>query len=123
MGDVFLSRRHGPLHALVLILLSLSVVTNTPAAKHGMGSRCFRWSYADSVWVLARGENCTNVHLARLIAGVHRAGLDVHDISHAMESADVLGNEVCPAEAYCSGTGKRMSRTRSVADGLFAPSQ
>ena len=49
--------------------------------------------------VLARGENCTNVHL--LIAGVQRAGLDVHDISRA----DVLGCEVSPANAHCSGTG------------------
>ena len=42
-----------------------------------------RWSYADNFGVLARGENCINDHLARLIAGVQKAGLDVHDISLA----------------------------------------
>ena len=44
-----------------------------------------------------------------------KAGLDVHDISLASGSADVLGYEVSLANAYCSGTGKRMSRIRSVA--------
>ena len=40
--------------------------------------------------VLARGANCTDVHLARLVAGVQKAGLDVHDICLASGSADVL---------------------------------
>ena len=31
--------------------------------------------------------------------------LDVHDVSLASGSADVLGYEVSPASAYCSGTG------------------
>ena len=35
---------------------------------------------------LALGENCTDVHLARLIAGVQKAGLDVHDVSPASGS-------------------------------------
>ena len=39
-------------------------------SKHGMGSLGLRWSYADFFWVLVHGVNCTNVHLARLIAGV-----------------------------------------------------
>ena len=47
--------------------------------KHGMGSPGFRWSFADNLRVLARGANCTHVHLARLIAGVQKTGLDVHD--------------------------------------------
>ena len=64
--------------------------------------------------VLARGADCTNVLLARLIAGVQKASLDVHDISPANGSADVFGYEVSPANSYCSGTGKRMARTRLV---------
>ena len=65
--------------------------------------------------MLARGASCTNVRLERLIAGVKKASLDVHDISLASGSAHVLGYEVFPAIAYCSGTGKRISRIRSVA--------
>ena len=38
----------------------------------------------------ARGENCTNVHLARLVAGLQKAGLDIHNTSRAKGSADVL---------------------------------
>ena len=49
-------------------------------SKHGLGSEGFRWWFADNIGVLARGANCTNVHLARLMAGVQKAGLDVHDI-------------------------------------------
>ena len=82
---------------------------------HGMRSLGFHWSCADNLGVLARGANNNNVHLARLIAGVKRAGLDVHDTSHASGSADVLGDEVSPVNLYCSGTGKRLSRLRSVA--------
>ena len=65
--------------------------------------------------ILARGANCTDVHLARLIAGVQKAGLDVDDISLASGSADFIGYEVSPANTYCSGTGKRMSPICSVA--------
>ena len=111
----------------VLILLSFICRDHSAppllGSKHGMGSLGFRWSYADNFGVLARGANCTNVHLARLIAGVKKAGLDFHDISLASGSADVLGYEVYPANAYCSGADKRLARIRSVAtDGLFAPS-
>ena len=83
--------------------------------RHGLGSAGFCWSYADNFWVLARGSDCTDVHLARLIAGVQKAGLDVHDISLASGSGDVLGYEVSPANAYCCGTDKRISRIRSAA--------
>ena len=91
---------------------------STPAllgCKHGIGSLGFRWSYVDNFGVLARGANCTNVHLVRLIAGVNTACRDVHDISLASGSADVLGYEVSPANAYCSWTRKRIARVRSVA--------
>ena len=84
-------------------------------SKHGMGSLGFRWSYADSFGVLPRGANCTDAHLARLIAGVQKADLDIYDTSLASGSANVLGYEVSPAKSYRSGTGRRISRVRSVA--------
>ena len=59
---------------------------------------------------MARGADCTHVHLTRLIAGVKRARLDVDDVSLASGSADVLGYEVFLANSYCSGTGKRLAR-------------
>ena len=62
------------------------------------------------MWVLARGANSNDVHLARLIAPVKRAGVDVHDISLASGSA-----QVSPANSCCSGTGKRTARIRPVA--------
>ena len=65
--------------------------------------------------VLARGADCTNVHLARLIAGAKKASLDVHDISLARGSADVPGGEVSQANSSCSGTRKRIARVCSVA--------
>ena len=94
-----------------------SFVVTTPllGSKHGLRSEGFHWSCADNFGVLARGANCTNVHLARLIAGVQRAGLDVHDVAHASGSADVLGSEKSLANSYCGGEGKRISRVRSVA--------
>ena len=58
--------------------------------------------------VLARGATCT-----RLIAGAKEAGFDVHSISFASGSADVLGCEVSPANTYCCGKGKRIARTVS----------
>ena len=65
--------------------------------------------------VLARGANCTSVHHARLIAGVQRAGLDVHDAAYASGGAEVLGYEVSVANSHCGGPGKWVSRMRSVA--------
>ena len=50
-----------------------------------------------------------------LIAGVQKAGLDVHVISRATASADVLGYAVSPANSHCSRMGKRISCIRSVA--------
>ena len=46
---------------------------------------------------------------------MQKAGLDAHDISLSNGSADVLSYEVSPANAYCSGTGKRISHIRLVA--------
>ena len=121
MGDVFLSRCHGS-HArsreVLILLFSFVVTTSTPpllGSKLGLGSAGFRWSYADNFGVLARGANCTNVHLARFIAGVQKVGFEVHDRSLASGSADNLGYEASLANASCSGTGKRISRIRSVA--------
>ena len=74
-------------------------------STHGMGSRGSSGLTLTIFGVLVRGENCTDVHLARLIAGVQKAGLDVTDISPASGSGHVLGYEVSPANAYCSGAG------------------
>ena len=41
-------------------------------SNHGMASLGFLWSYADNFGVLARGANCINVRLARVIAGAKR---------------------------------------------------
>ena len=78
----------------VLILFFLLVVTNP---HRGCSVANMAWDRLVSVGrmltilgVLARGENCTNVHLARLIA----AGLVVHDVSLASGCADVLNYEV-----------------------------
>ena len=62
-------------------------------SKHGLGSDGFHWSNADNLVVLARRANCTYVHLARLVAGFPKAGLDVHDVAHASGGADILGYE------------------------------
>ena len=57
-----------------------------------------------TMWgVLARGIDCTDGHLACLTAGVQQAGLDVHDISLANGSADVLGYEVSTGISYGGG--------------------
>ena len=44
-----------------------------------------------------------------------KAGLDDHDMSLASGNADVLGYDVSLANAYCTGTGRRIARIRSVA--------
>ena len=82
----------------------------------------FRWSCANNFGILTRGAYCPNVHLARLIAGVQKASLDVHDISLASGSTDVSRYEVSPAHAHCNETGKRISRMRSRSDCLFSSS-
>ena len=119
LGDVCLSRCHGSLHAHGEVLLFHLIVCrdhSTPplfGSKHGMGSRGSRWSHADNL--RCTGSRCKPALmfiLARLIAGVQKAGLDVHDICLASGSAHVLGNEVSPADSYCSGTGKRIARIR-----------
>ena len=73
--------------------------------------------------VLARGANCTNVHLSRLIAGVKEAGLDAHDIFLASGSADVLVCESVTSHSAVQRNGQT-DGTHSVrrADGLLAPS-
>ena len=76
--------------------------------EHDVGSFGLRWSYADNFGFLARGENCTNVHVARPIAGV-----TTHPVPADALMFSVL--KVSPANSYCSGTGKRIARIRSVA--------
>ena len=82
MGDDFLSARSRE----VLTLLS-SFVDTTPL--HSCSVANMAWDPLASVgrmltiWALARGADCTNVHLARLVEGVQKADLDVHDASLA----------------------------------------
>ena len=47
-----------------------------------------------TIWEFWSKGTCVNVHLARLISGVKRVDLDVHEISLARRSADVLGYEL-----------------------------
>ena len=104
MGDVFLSGCHGstPHHRCLIANMALD-----PLASVG--------GMLTILDVLARRADCCNAHLAHPIAGVKKAGLDVHDISLARGSADVLFYEVSPANSYCSGTRKRIARVCSVA--------
>ena len=67
---------------------------------------------------------CTGVHLARLIAGVQKASLDVHDISVANGSADVLVCEVSPSQRVLQWNGQAdITYSPSRADGLIARSR
>ena len=72
---------------------SLLLICSDRSASPLLGSK-HRLSCADNSGVLARGAVCTNVHLAQHIAGVTRVGVDVHDISFASRSANVLGYEL-----------------------------
>ena len=76
----------------VLILLFIFVVT-TPHKRCSVATMA--WDRLVSVgrmltisFVLARDENCTNPHLAHLIAGVKKPGLNVHDISLDMGAVE-----------------------------------
>ena len=70
------------------------------------------WVSADCVQTTSEswraGVVCTRVNLRWLIAGVKRAGLEVLDISFASGSASVLGCDVSPAMARCSGSAKEL---------------
>ena len=77
-------------------------------SKNGLGSAGSRWSYADNFGVLAPGADCTEVHLARLVADLQKADLDVHDIS---------------LQRVLSRDGQTdITHSLSRTDGLFAPS-
>ena len=101
--------------SLAIFSVKTSRITHsTPpllGSRRGLGFAGFRWSYADNLGVAARGADCANFLLARLIAGVQKASLDIHDTSPASGSADLLGYEF-PANSYCNGMGKRISRIR-----------
>ena len=71
---VKMSRIIAPSQEMLTLLSLFAVQNSTPlllGSRQGVGSLDFRWSFADNFWVLARGVNCTNVHLARLIAVVN----------------------------------------------------
>ena len=60
-------------------------------------------------------EQTALAFISHVLMQLYTKPVDVHDGSLANGSADVLGYEVSPASACCSGTGQRISRTRSVA--------
>ena len=94
-----------------LLPFVLPFVMSTPLHTTGVWKQTWhgiRWSYADNFGVLARGADCTNVRLARLIAGVQKASLDVHDTSLANGSADVHGCEVSPASQWSGSSGNHV---------------
>ena len=80
-----------------------------------MRSTGFRWSYADNFWYLAHRTDCTDVDLARLNAGVQKAGLAVHDISLA--EVPMFSELVLQWSRQTDG-----ANSFSPPDGLFAPS-
>ena len=55
-----------------------------------------------------------NVHLARLIARLQKAGLDVRDISPASGSADVLGYQVSLANSRIRSVARTVSSVASA---------
>ena len=57
--------------------------------------------------VLARGADCTNVHVARLIAGLQKAGLNVHDISLPVE-VQMFSATKCPLVAVEQTNGNHV---------------
>ena len=64
----------------VLILLFVCRDHSTPPLVNMAWDRMVSVGRTLTIWeVLVRGANCTNVHLARLIAGLQKAGLNVHD--------------------------------------------
>ena len=91
--------------------------------KHCMGCLGFRWSYADNVWVLACSANCTDAHLARLIAGAKKASLDVHDVLLASGIVQMFSVMTC-LRPTCTAMERETDITCSLSrtDGLFAPS-
>ena len=119
LGGVFLPRCHKSLYATRLFS---SVVTRPhhPCSVASVASDSL--ASADNFGDLARGSHCTNVHLARLMAGVQKAGIDIRDTSLASGGIDVSGYEVSPADACCTGTGKRISRILSRSDCLLSSS-
>ena len=77
-----------------------------------------------TLWgVLARGANCTNVKLPRLIAGVKKAGPYVYEISLDSGSADVLGCESVSSQRVLQWNGQTdITYSFSRMDGFFSPS-
>ena len=103
----------------VLIILSLFVVT-TPNHRCSVANVAWHPVASDGLmltimgfWLAVRTALTFISHVSLQV--YKKAGLDVHHISRASGSADVLGYEVSPVNACCSGTSKRISRIRSVA--------
>ena len=99
-----------------VLILFFSFVVTTPhpllRSKHGMGSVGFRWRYAHNFGLLVRGASCTNVP--------SHASLQVNRESFSMFTTQPMPAksacyEVSRANSHSGGTGKRISRMRSVA--------
>ena len=94
---------HGTLTGSAGSLLFVCRDHSTPpllGSKKGIGSASFRWSYADNLGDLTRRKEGRS-RCSRKIP-YHRR-------------CRCFGYEVSPSNAYGSGTGKRISRIRSVA--------
>ena len=74
-------------------------------SKQGMGSLGFRWSYADNFGFLPSDANCTNVHLARLVAGVKRVGFTTYPLPEELHMFSDMNchQPICIAMEQASG--------------------
>ena len=117
----FVSMSRTIVRSLEVLALLLFFVVTTPHSRCSVAN--VTWDLLASFgrmlallgfWLAAK--NCTNVRVARLVAGVKEAGIHVHDTSLAGGGADVLSYELSPANACCSGAGTRVARIRSVAE-------
>ena len=104
-----------------VLILFFSFAVTTP-------HRC---SVADKAWdrLVSAGRmltifgfwHCTNVHLARLIASVTRAGLDVHDTCTLPAEVQMFSIMMCDQPTRIEvERGERIARIRSVAWTIFA---
>ena len=101
VGDFLLSRCHGPLYARGCADSPVLICRDhfTPpllGGNHVMGSLILRW------WA-----QTAQTFISHVSVQVYRkpVSLGVHDISLPSGSADVVGDEVSPANAYCRANG------------------
>ena len=98
MGDVFLSRITARSRE-VLTFAATTLLHRCLVAKMAWDPLVSVGRLLTILGVLARGANCTNVHLARLIAGVQKAGSRYsRHIPCQRKCRDVLGFGVSPVQ-------------------------